>query len=460
MTTDLEQTVVARGFCIGCGACAVAPQSPMRIVMNDNGQYEAVATPVDENDQDLRSVCPFSDTAINEDEIGRSIFGDGCEYVMNIGYFHKVHAGHVIEGDFRDRGSSGGFGSWITSELIKKGLVDFVLHVKESPSSAPSGSPLFEYAVSSNVEEVRSGSKSRYYPVHMASVLRHVREHEGRYAIVGLPCFIKSVRLLQESDVLLAERVKYCIGLVCGHLKSSMYAENLAWQMGIPPGELRTIDFRVKDTSARADRYCIEASDGTKKVSRPVRDLFGTDWGAGAFKYKACDFCDDVFAETADLVIGDAWLPEFVDDPQGTSIIVTRRKELSDLIASASKENRIEVRSLTASEAIASQAGGLRHRRDAISYRLAKERKTGGWVPPKRLRASSALFSSFDRVRQNIRTEYRNESHRMHRIARDSGDIQTYLAAMDVIYGRYKKLRAGLVDRVTGAVRRALRNIP
>ncbi|TIL40273.1 MAG: coenzyme F420 hydrogenase, partial [Mesorhizobium sp.] len=165
--------------------------------------------------------------------------------MMNIGYFHKVYAGHVIEGDFRDRGSSGGFGSWITSELIKKGLVDFVLHVKESPSSAPSGSPLFEYAVSSNVEEVRSGSKSRYYPVHMASVLRHVRE------------------------------------------QSSMYAENLAWQMGIPPGELRTIDFRVKDTSARADRYCIEASDGTKKVSRPVRDLFGTDWGAGAFKYKA-----------------------------------------------------------------------------------------------------------------------------------------------------------------------------
>lgn len=40
--------------------------------------------------------------------------------------------------------------------------------------------------------------------------------------------------------------------------------------------------------------------------------------------YKACDFCDDVFAETADIALGDAWLPEYVQDGNGTNVVVTR----------------------------------------------------------------------------------------------------------------------------------------
>ena len=48
------------------------------------------------------------------------------------------------------------------------------------------------------------------------------------------------------------------------------------------------------------------------------------------FKYKACDFCDDVFAETADVVVGDAWIPKYLT--QGNSLVVTRSSLFDSLI--------------------------------------------------------------------------------------------------------------------------------
>ena len=35
------------------------------------------------------------------------------------------------------------------------------------------------------------------------------------------------------------------------------------------------------------------------------------DWGAGFFQNPACDWCDDVVAETADIAFGDAWVEPY-----------------------------------------------------------------------------------------------------------------------------------------------------
>ena len=37
----------------------------------------------------------------------------------------------------------------------------------------------------------------------------------------------------------------------------------------------------------------------------------------------ACEFCDDVVGETADMSVGDAWLPGYVSDWRGTSVVVS-----------------------------------------------------------------------------------------------------------------------------------------
>src|SRR5690606_38702641 len=41
------------------------------------------------------------------------------------------------------------------------------------------------------------------------------------------------------------------------------------------------------------------------------------DWGAGFLQNPACDFCDDVVAETADIAFGDAWVEPYASDGPG-----------------------------------------------------------------------------------------------------------------------------------------------
>ena len=45
-----------------------------------------------------------------------------------------------------------------------------------------------------------------------------------------------------------------------------------------------------------------------------MKNLYCIRWEYGYFKYKACDFCDDIFAECADITVGDAWLSRYKKD--------------------------------------------------------------------------------------------------------------------------------------------------
>ena len=216
----LEATVIRNGYCVGCGACASLDSAPFDIWMNTFGQYEARRKPsVDAQYQvDIEAYCPFSDRAESEDCISRVLYHANCHHDPNLGYYLGAYAGYVNEGDFREKGSSGGFGTWIVHELFDKGLIDYIIHVQPM-MTAGGGEPLFAYSISNTAKNIRRGSKSRYYPIELSAVLQTVRRQPGRYALVGLPCFIKSVRLLQRQEPMLTERIQYCIGLVCGHLQ-------------------------------------------------------------------------------------------------------------------------------------------------------------------------------------------------------------------------------------------------
>ena len=53
-------------------------------------------------------------------------------------------------------------------------------------------------------------------------------------------------------------------------------------------------------------------------------------WHYQYFKHNACNFCDDVFGETADITFMDAWLPEYVRDYKGTSLNFPEQNKLKN----------------------------------------------------------------------------------------------------------------------------------
>ncbi len=468
---SLLQTVVDGGFCVGCGACAAVADDVLQIVMSSQGMYTArLREDVDHlsGSTKVLQVCPFSGLGPDEEEIAAKLFGTSCEYFDGIGYCLRSYAGFVREGSFRANGSSGGLGTWLAHELLIGGHVDRVIHVK-SCSTAHGAGVLFRMAVSSSPEEVLDGAKSRYYPVEMSAALKEVKATAARYAIVGLPCFIKAVRLLANCDEQFRQGIHVCISLVCGHLKSTCFADMLAWQMGIAPGTLEQIDFRRKQPHGTADRYAVAARGrgGNRQTECcPAAELFGTNWGHGFFRVPACDYCDDVFGETADISIGDAWLPDYIDDPEGTNILVVRNPAIADLLDSARQQGRLELQDISPTTAVSSQAGGLRHRREGLAYRLHLKDALKAWRPAKRVGPDPMDRDSARRKTYDLRLKVAGASHASWQEAINRGDFGYFISAMSSVVEeldshsrKCRSLRARLTGVLPPWLKKSLRRL-
>ena len=377
--------IIENGCCIGCGACTAGLDGEIRIELDCFGRYHPIF--IDQNVETDRalSICPFSDVGPHEDELGDTLYqGQDAERSLKLGFYRSLFVGHVGESSFREKGTSGGVISWLLTETLAKGLADHVIHVKKADRRKDGC--LFRYGISSTPEAVLEGAKSRYYPVEMSEVIQQVYSTPGRYVFVGLPCFVKAVRRLMLVDPVIRERIVFCVGLVCGHLKSTAFADCFAWQSGIRPGELEEIDFRVKMEGRTAGDYGVFVrGSGGAAVIRPTRSYFGYNWGYNFFRYPACSYCDDVFSETADISVGDAWLPDYERDPKGASVIVVRSPVIQMLVDEAIHDGRLIFKPASTEEVERSQAGGLRDRREGLSYRLYLKQRASQWFPKKRV---------------------------------------------------------------------------
>src|SRR5690606_10275759 len=76
---------------------------------------------------------------------------------------------------------------------------------------------------------------------------------------------------------------------------------------------------------------------------------------------------------------------EFVADPLGTNVVVTRDKRIHEIIRRGMERGALWTKQLSVASVKDSQAAGLRHRREGLSHRLARRIENGLWVPVKRV---------------------------------------------------------------------------
>lgn len=390
-----RQDILASGLCIGCGVCA-DPASDALMEFDCFGQLRPVGPRdwLESPDASFARLCPFSPFSEDEDGLATGLFPSASNSHSLLGRYEVTYVGHAAEGGFRANGSSGGLVTWMANELLRLGIVDGVAHVRAFEAS-PRDTRLFGYTLSRDVDAVRAGAKSRYYPVDLSGVLEEIRAVPGHYAVVGLPCFIKAVRLACEGDPVLRERIVYSLGLVCGHTKSARMAESFAWQMHEDIGHVAGLDYRVKmpDRPANWYRARLTLLDGTTR-SKDWWHFSDGDWGAGFFQHPACNFCDDVVAETADIVFGDAWREPYSSDGRGTNIIIVRSSALVPIIEAGIAQKRLCLKEIDADFVVSTQAAGFRQRREGLSFRQTwvrlrvrpKKRVSSGSIPLSRQR--------------------------------------------------------------------------
>lgn len=407
-TPKILDTVVNNDLCIGCGLCVYAcPSKALKMEWDEYGFLIPTLSGTCDSNGDCLQVCPFNPfpekEVRTENELGDIYLTTAPQHHPQVGKYNAIYAGHSNE--FRLTSSSGGMGTYIFTKLLSNGIVDHVFSVKESTKPGSH----YEYAISSSKEELLQASKTKYFPVTLSEVMSKIKTLDGRIAIVGVACFIKAIRLAQYKEPELKDKIPFLVGIICGGVKSKSFAEYLASKAGIEKQNMQTPQFRIKDYESTAGDYsygCIDKSLNEKKTikMRAVGDM----WGTGLFKANACDFCDDVTTELADISLGDAWLPPYNKDGKGTNVIVTRSAVADKLIQDGIENGELTIEILPLERFLASQQGSFNHRHTGLSVRIKQAKKKNQPVPPKRF--GDAKVTIDFKVVQKLRMKVRQKS--------------------------------------------------
>jgi hypothetical protein len=175
------------------------------------------------------------------------------------------------------------------------------------------------------------------------------------------------------------------VGIICGGVKSRFFTEYLAGKANVAKEKIQSPQFRIKDVNSDASDYSFGCyHTNTSEIRNIKMRSVGDMWGTGLFKANACDFCDDVTTELADISLGDAWLEPYVKDGKGTNVIVTRSAIAQKIITEGMDLHQLNLDKLPLDKFLASQQGSFNHRHKGLPFRIKRASRIGMVVPPKR----------------------------------------------------------------------------
>lgn len=378
---NIFDAVVKQDLCVGCGACLYSStKNNLGMKWNKEGFLNPNPDIPELLSEENLKVCPFNpfpDKEVRtENEIADIFLNDAPNRHEKVGHYYNTYVGYSNK--YRLTSSSGGIATYLIDELLNKKIVDAVITVKEGENS------FYEYSVVRSTDELLSTSKTRYFPVTLSTVLEQLKNSNERFAVVGIACFIKSIRLLQFYHPDLKERIKFTVGIICGGIKSRFFAEYLAGKAGVENNHFSQPQFRIKDLQSSASDYSFGCKDEMGELHTIKMREVGDMWGSGMFKNNTCDFCDDVTTELADISLGDAWLNPYNQDGKGTNVMVTRSKLAAELIKEGINSKELAVEPLEFEKFLSSQQGSFNHRQKALGYRIKLAKKKRASIPPKR----------------------------------------------------------------------------
>jgi coenzyme F420 hydrogenase subunit beta len=365
---DALAKIIEAGFCSGCGVCvASCASSCLAMRFTEQGELAPILSGACISCGVCLRVCPFAPDNPDTTLLARMRFADRPKTHSNeiTGHYLASYYAYRRDEEVRWQASSGGICGWLLEELLRQKMVDTVLLV--APSS---GQDLFAYKAVTGPAEVRSASRSVYYPVDAAKAVRLALETPGRYALVGLPCVLRGVELLKAMRPLLRERIVFSLGLVCGQQKSAHFTEFLAVQAGLRESPV-IVDYRTKQRGEPASNFafCFRGASGdTATISmNDSAQFWADDW----FKVHACNACDDIFAECADITLMDAWLPAFARDSRGANLLLVRNPQLKRLLDIGAADGVIHLAPVEIEQVIASQQGVVDNKRLGMATRMS-----------------------------------------------------------------------------------------
>lgn len=287
----------------------------------------------------------------------------------------ELHIGYATDEDVRQKGSSGGVISALVLHLIQSGKVEYVLHTVADPSD-PFGNTV---RASKHRLDILAAAGSRYIPSAPLADLERYLASGSRFAIVGKPCDIATLRRMAKRDPRIDNQIPIMLAFICAGVPSRKGAIATAQAMGASPNEVERFVFRGEGWPGFARALL---RDG-----RELKMSYNESWGHILKHYVQfrCKICPDGTGEFADVVCGDAWYstdgyPDFGEQP-GRSLVIARNKRGQVLLHAASAANVVSFEPLDVDEIVQMQPYQAERKRLVLA-RIAGF-ALAGFIPPR-----------------------------------------------------------------------------
>ena len=377
-------------FCIGCGGCAFkCPKQCISMTVDNLGQF----SPDIDRDACIEcklceKICPLYNT-------------ENIDYGFNYNSIVRNYISCYMGFDdaFRVTSASGGFVTGVLNTLLSQNVIDYAVCLRNKKNE----NRFYQYEFINKSENLIHCSRSAYYPMEMSQMLRHIKENNGKYAIVVLPCQAKVIRSIQKKDPVLRQRIVFLLGLVCGGMPGAAMVEYLAESVGSNQSYIAQITFREKNGVDLNRNYGITLRNNEGATFRSTfrNGAFGFSFLNKLFHYRGCNICDDIFAEYADAVFMDAWIPEYNSEKMGRSICIIRNEELLKVVKSYFSDNP-NCREVTIDVPIDAQNSvGLIQRKKKLAYFKRRFYKRFNYIVPE---CGEQTYSISEKVKFFIRS--------------------------------------------------------
>ncbi len=315
-------------ICSGCGVCIyICPQNAIKLRLDEKkGEYRPLI-----NDKKCLNcgrciqVCP----GIEKEDKVKGISNEGVSEDFCIGRFRSIYYGYAMDDEIRFNSSSGGIITALLIYMLRERIVDGVVVTKFFYGNKVEAKAF----ITTQEEEILESMGSKYCPVNMEEVFLQIKHFQGKLVIVCLPCVAKALRLAMRIDRELMKKVRYIFSLFCGRRPSYQALLRLFKNNHIEIPNIRGISFRGKGWPGKTTIFTFD-----KERSYEYLWVWKKYLSKEKFLPLSCYRCNDFFGEFSDVSFGDAWIPQCKEDTKGTSLVITRNKNVDNFISDLSNK--------------------------------------------------------------------------------------------------------------------------
>lgn len=256
-----------------------------------------------------------------------------------LGNFDECFCGHSNDENIRKNAASGGMVAQLLIYMLNNNYIDGAAVSKlcvKNDKFVP------ESFIAKTVEEVLSSQSSIYIDFPLTDTFKKLERFKGRLAIVGLPCQLNVFDELNINDT-----VK--IGLFCGHNSKK---------------DLLECVLRNKISLEQIENFCFRKGfwRGYSQIRLKSKEIINFPYfDFGMFQNlffhmpEKCLYCRDHTAESSDISFGDLWLKEFKKKKIKHSCIISRKKEITNILYEMKEGQIVTIDRLAPEKVISSQ---------------------------------------------------------------------------------------------------------